>query len=205
MNKKILVVAAHIGDFVWRCGGTISKYVQSGAEVHLIVLTYGVRGEMNSYWKNEGANEKEAKQIRHTEGMTAAKILGIQQVDVLDYEDYPMALTIERIEKLAAMIRAFAPDIILTHDSECDPYNADHTLVGEKIYDAISVAAAKGVDFNGLPAISRPKVFGFEPHVAEASNFKPQIYIDFTDVHEIKENAMKSYQSQSSKIGRAHV
>ena len=200
MEKKVMVIAAHIGDFVWRCGGTIAKYVRSGAEVHLVVLTYGIRGEMNAYWKKKGANEAEAKQIRHKEGLTAAEILGIRQVDVLDYEDYPMTLTKERIEKIAALIRAFAPDIILTHDSECDPYNADHTLTGEKVYEAIAIAAADGAELEGFPAIPRPKVFGFEPHVAEASNFHPEIYIDFTDVHEVKEEAMKSYLSQTSML-----
>lgn len=196
MSKKVLVVAAHIGDFVWRCGGTIAKYVKDGARVRLVVLTYGIRGEMNSYWKKADANIEEAKHIRHTEGMRAAEILSIEKVEVLDYEDYPLDLTSERVLVLAEMIREFSPDIILTHDSECDPYNKDHTKVGEKIHEAISAASAAGVFLNGLAPVKRPKVFGFEPHVAEISNFKPHIYIDITDVHEIKERAMKSYESQ---------
>lgn len=200
MDTKVLVVAAHIGDFVWRCGGTIAKYAKHGAEVRLVVLTYGIRGEMNSYWKRDGANEEEAKQIRYKEGLAAAEILGIRKLDVLDYEDYPLTLTRERIEKLAAIIREFGPDVILTHDSERDPYNADHTLVGEKIYEAISIAAAAGAELDGLPPVSRPKVYGFEPHVSEASDFKPQVFIDITEVHEIKEQAMGSYQSQSSML-----
>lgn len=200
MSKKVLVVAAHIGDFVWRCGGTIAKYVKAGAIVRLVVLTYGIRGEMNSYWKKSDASIEEAKLIRHTEGMRAAEILSIEKVEVLDYEDYPMDLTNKRVLVLAEMIREFAPDIILTHDSECDPYNADHTIVGEKIYEAISAAAAVGVYLNGLAPVKRPKVYGFEPHVAEISNFKPQIYIDITDVHEIKERAMRSYESQGGMI-----
>jgi len=200
MENKIMVVAAHIGDFVWRCGGTIAKYVAAGAEVRLVVLTYGIRGEMNSYWKKRESSIEEAKQIRYNEGLIAANILSIQKVDVLDFEDYPMSLTRERVEILAELIREFAPDIILTHDSECDPFNADHTIVGEKIYEAISIAAASGVSLNGLSPIKRPKVFGFEPHVAELSSFKPEIYIDFTEVHELKEEAMRSYKSQSSML-----
>jgi len=176
--------------------------VKAGAIVRLVVLTYGIRGEVNSYWKKSDANIEEAKLIRHTEGMRAAEILSVEKVEVLDYEDYPMDLTNERVFVLAEMIREFAPDIVLTHDSECDPYNADHTIVGEKIYEAISAAAAAGMHLNGLAPIKRPKVYGFEPHVAEISNFKPQIYIDITDVHEIKERAMRSYESQGGMIDR---
>lgn len=199
-NKKVMVVAAHIGDFVWRSGGTIAKLASQGAEVQLTVLTYGMRGEMNGYWKNPDATEEGAKALRKAEGEAAAQVLGITKLDIMDWEDYPMTLTRERVELLALSIRKFGPDLILTHDNACDPYNADHTLVGEKIYEAISIAAATGVDLGGLKPVKRPTVLGFEPHVAEISSFKPQVYVDFTDVHEVKENAMKCYKSQSSML-----
>jgi len=200
MDKKVLVIAAHIGDFVWRSGGTIAKYVSFGAEVQLLVLTYGMRGEMNGYWKQPDASISGAKALRRAEGEAAANILGISKLTVLDYEDYPMTLTRERTETIAACIRAFAPDVILTHDAACDPYNADHTLVGEKIYEAISIAAAAGVDLDGHPPVKRPRVFGFEPHVSEVSSFSPDLFVDFTDVHEIKEAAMRCYKSQASML-----
>lgn len=47
MKQRILVIAGHVGDFVWRSGGTIAKAVREGHEVHLIVLTLGLRGESN--------------------------------------------------------------------------------------------------------------------------------------------------------------
>lgn len=200
MDKKVMVIAAHIGDFVWRSGGTIAKYVSQGAEVQLLVLTYGMRGEMNGYWKQPDASVSGAKALRHAEGEAAAKVLGISKLTILDYEDYPMRLDRERVETIAMHIRAYAPDLILTHDTACDPYNADHTLVGEKIYEAISVAAASGVELNGLAPVKRPRVFGFEPHVSEVSNFHPDIFVDFTDVHEIKEAAMRCYKSQASML-----
>jgi len=200
MDKKVMVIAAHIGDFVWRSGGTIAKYVSCGAEVQLLVLTYGMRGEMNGYWKQADASVSGAKALRQAEGEEAAKILGISKLTVLDYEDYPMQLDRERVEAIATQIRAYGPDLILTHDTGCDPYNADHTLVGEKIYEAISIAAAAGVELNGLPPVKRPRVFGFEPHVSEVSSFHPDIFVDFTDVHEIKEAAMRCYKSQASML-----
>ena len=46
-GKKMLVVSAHAADYVWRAGGTIAKYIKHGAEVHLVVLSFGDRGESN--------------------------------------------------------------------------------------------------------------------------------------------------------------
>ena len=43
-DERLLVVSAHAADFVWRAGGTIAKYVKNGAQVHLVVLSVGVRG-----------------------------------------------------------------------------------------------------------------------------------------------------------------
>ena len=46
-GKKVLVVSAHAADYVWRAGGTIAKYIKHGAQVHVVVLSFGVRGESN--------------------------------------------------------------------------------------------------------------------------------------------------------------
>ena len=50
-GKKMLVVSAHAADYVWRSGGTIAKYVEEGADVTVVVLSFGVRGESNGLWK----------------------------------------------------------------------------------------------------------------------------------------------------------
>ena len=43
MKKKLLVVGAHSGDFVWRAAGTIAKALEEGAETLVIAVskTYG--------------------------------------------------------------------------------------------------------------------------------------------------------------------
>lgn len=194
--SKVLVLAAHIGDFVWRSGGTLAKYAEEGADVKLIVLSYGMRGESNTYWKKENANLEEGKAIRYAEGAKAAEILGLSDMEILDYDDYPLELDQERMEFLAGKIRAFGPDLILTHDRKRDIYNADHTLVGEKIQHICSIATAKGIDLGSVPLASRPAIYGFEPHVAEICHFKPQIYVDITGTMEKKKKAMEAYATQ---------
>ena len=54
MAERMMVIAAHIGDFVWRCGGAIAKNIQEGNAVRLVVLSDGIRGECNNYFKQPG-------------------------------------------------------------------------------------------------------------------------------------------------------
>ena len=44
-NGPVLVVSAHAGDFVWRAGGAIALAASQGAEVTVLCLSYGERGE----------------------------------------------------------------------------------------------------------------------------------------------------------------
>jgi len=196
MNQKMLVISAHVGDFVWRSGGTLAKYAEAGAEIKLIVLSYGMRGEANAYWKKEGADLEEGKAIRHAEGAKAVEILGISDMEVLDFEDYPLELDFARMELLAKKIREFAPDTILTHDRERDIYNGDHTLIGEKVYHICAIASAKGAALEGTSPVPRPAVYGFEPHVSEICHFQPRLYVDITGVMEKKKKAMEAYSTQ---------
>ena len=76
-GKRILVVSAHAADYVWRSGGTIAKYIKHGANVDVVVLSFGVRGESAAQWKKEGATYDTVKQNRLEETTKAAEILGI--------------------------------------------------------------------------------------------------------------------------------
>ena len=82
-GKNMLVVSAHAADYVWRSGGTIAKYIKYGANVSVVVLSFGVRGESNDLWKQENATVDSVKAIRKAETESAAKILGIQNIEFL--------------------------------------------------------------------------------------------------------------------------
>ena len=83
MANSMVVVTAHVGDFVWRCGGAMALHAQRGVPVHLVCLSYGENGESNSAWK--GDTQREAvKAQRHAEAQAAAQILGVSSVDFHD-------------------------------------------------------------------------------------------------------------------------
>lgn len=194
-TPKILVVAGHIGDFVWRSGGSIAKYAKGGSSIKLVIISDGLRGEANDYWKTEGANETEGHIRRKAEGSRAAQILGVETVDFWELKDYPMEITAAHVEKLAHIIREFRPDLILTHAAN-DAFNPDHNMVHQLVAKAYACASGAGF-LDGFPVSPRQTpIFGFEPHCTEISGFAPTVYVDITDVIEIKQEAMKVFSTQ---------
>lgn len=201
MYQNVLVVSAHAGDFVWRGGGTIAELVRRGANVKLIIMTYGLRGESNGYWKLPDANWEDAIPLRRSEGMTAARILGVQDIETWEYEDYPLYLDQERMRRLAAAIRRYQPNLIITHDSQRDAFNTDHTLIGQAIFRACDMACAQSLNLEQLPALEHPPiVWGFEPHVPDLCEFCPSVYVDFSQVVEIKRAAMEVYANTQKSM-----
>lgn len=197
-QKRIFIVSAHAADYVWRAGGTIAHYVSEGAWVKVLLLSLGVRGESNDLWK-QGYSQREVHDIRLDETMRAAAELGVERVECLDYEDYPIRMTQEAEERLVREIREAKPDILLTHD-RFDVLNPDHNSVSETVFRCSVMANSGGIQIDGLPATRQMAIFGFEPHQTELSHFEPGCFIDITAEYERKVRAMQCFQAQKHLI-----
>jgi len=198
-GKTMLVVSAHAADFVWRAGGTIAKYIRGGANVSIIVLSFGVRGESNDLWKQESQTADRVKAIRAEEAGRAAEILGVQNIEYWDFEDYPLEITRERIDRLSVRIREIRPDIVLTHDWK-DAFNPDHERVAQFVFQSCVIANSAGAQLQGLKATKQMSIFGIEPHQTEISDFKPGTFIDITDTFDLKKQAMECFKAQKHLI-----
>lgn len=200
-NTNVLVVSAHAADFVWRSGGAIAKYVKNGANVHLVILSYGARGESNDLWNVEGQTLENVKETRKGELLAAAKCLGLSEdkVDIWDYQDYHMDITEERMEQLTRKIREVQPHIIISHGPR-DAFNPDHEAVSKFVFDAAVLSTSNGVRLEGTKTCKQAKLFGFEPHQSEISSFNPDVILDITDVYEQKKEAMACFKAQGHLI-----
>ena len=83
-GTKMLVVAAHPGDVLWRCSGAIAKHVKLGGIVDVVVLTYGTGGEANELFK-AGYTVEQAREQRMKDFTKSAEILGISRFEFWDY------------------------------------------------------------------------------------------------------------------------
>jgi 4-oxalomesaconate hydratase len=193
VTRRLLVVGAHSADFVWRAGGAIAVATRAGGVAQVVALSYGERGESGELWKVEGQTVENVKRARHGEAEQAAKALGAEFV-ALDFGDYPLEIGEERLGRVVDTIRAFAPDVIVTH-TDADPFNPDHPVAHHAVVRARTLAAGAGVQ-SGFPTISPPALFLFEPHQPELCNFMPTTFVDITAVVDAKREAMAAMASQ---------
>jgi len=190
---RILVVSAHSADFCSRAGGTICKYSQAGDSVRILSLCYGERSESGGLYAN-GAKPSldQVRAIRHQEAVEAAGILGADIV-FKDWGDLSFHYTTERAREVAQDIRAFAPDVILTHHGP-DPRSVDHDTTYRLVMRAAQMAGAPGLE-SALAPVRRAQVFLFEATIplTELEGFNPDIYLDVTDVWSIKVKALQAF------------
>jgi 4-oxalomesaconate hydratase len=191
-RESLLVISAHVGDFVWRAGGAMALYGSRGHDVTVVCLAYGERGESASYWR-QGLTLEQVKAKRHAEALAASQVLGADFV-AFDADDYPLVETPEVLDQLVKLYREVQPTIVLTH-SQRDPWNQDHELAHSIATKARVIAQAAGYD-PGTDVIGAPPVFLFEPHQTEYSGFMPDVLLDITDVWDRKLEAMRCMEGQ---------
>lgn len=188
-----MVIGAHAADFVWRAGGAVAKAVALGGEAEVISLSYGERGESGELWKQDSQTVENVKRVRHTEAEAAAAHLGAS-FRCLDFGDYPLEIDARRLLEVAECIRAFAPNVLITH-TDADPFNPDHPVAFAAVERARGLAAGAGVS-SAFPTIKPPQLFVFEPHQPELCNFVPNVHVDITSVWEKKVAAMAEMEAQ---------
>jgi 4-oxalomesaconate hydratase len=189
-----MVIGAHSADFVWRAGGAIAVTTGAGGTAQVLALSYGERGESGELWKEPEQTVERVKKIRHGEAERAAAALGAE-FECLDLGDYPLEVDKAALEDLADRIRAFKPDVILTH-TDRDPFNPDHAAAFFAVERARALAAGAGTA-SAFESIDPPELLLFEPHQPELCNFTPTTFVDITTVIEQKRAAMAEMQAQA--------
>ncbi|WP_069814256.1 PIG-L deacetylase family protein [Streptomyces sp. TP-A0874] len=192
-GRRMLVVGAHSADFVWRSAGAVAAHTETGGEALVVALSYGERGESGVLWQQEGQTEENVKRIRHEEAAKAAAAVGAE-FRAFDLGDYPLHVGPEAIDRLAELMRDFAPHVVLTHPDK-DPFNPDHPVAHAAVARARLLTAGAGVasSFRTAPP---PELLAFEPHQPELCGFTPTVFVDITSVFEKKVEAMSCMAAQ---------
>lgn len=192
-KKTALVISAHAADFVWRCGGAIALHQKRGYEVTVVCLSYGERGESARLWK-DGKSLDEVKAIRRAETENAAAALHVHDVKFLDLGDYPLDLGAEAQDRVVDIIREVQPSFMMSH-SQYDPYNTDHMRTTEFALTCRMIAQAWGHN-PGQKVLGAPQLYLFEPHQTEQMGWKPDTFLDITEVWDQKRAAIECMEGQ---------
>jgi len=201
-KKSLVVIAAHTGDYVWRCAGAIALHAELGWKVDVICLSYGERGEAAKLYAEPGMTQPRARELRKIEAEKAARVLGAA-IHFFDGDDYCLRTDETMLDRAVAILRDVQADIILTHTRD-DPGNMDHEVTARFALEArmSSQAVGRGTGtaigsphLHGM-TIGAPQVYAFEPHQSELCGFRPDTLLDITRVWEKKWAAIQCMPSQ---------
>ncbi len=193
-RKTALVISAHAADFVWRCGGAIALHQARGYEVTVVCLSYGERGESAKLWKQEGMNLDRVKAERRREAEAAAQALHVHDIQFFDLGDYPLVVDRDARERLVDVIRAVQPKWMMSH-SKWDPYNTDHMYTTQVVLECRMIAQAWGHK-PGETVLGAPQLYLFEPHQSEQMEWKPDVFLDISEVWDQKRAAIECMAGQ---------
>jgi LmbE family N-acetylglucosaminyl deacetylase len=147
--STLVAFHAHPDDECITTGGTLAKAVDDG---HRVVLVYATRGEVGEAPDGILAPGESLVDRRRREVMASAEALGVHRVEFLGYRDSGMQGTPdnehpasfwradvdEAADRLAAILRDEAADVLLAYDVNGNYGHPDHVQVHR-----VGVAAAE--------------------------------------------------------------
>jgi N-acetylglucosamine malate deacetylase 2 len=113
-RRCILGVFAHPDDETSCAGGTLSRYVQAGVDVHVATATRGEQGMLGTH--GQVVTREDLPGVREAELRTVLQMYGAKPSIFLGYRDQEVshANADELIAKIAAVMAAVTPDVVLT-------------------------------------------------------------------------------------------
>ncbi|HET9877821.1 MAG TPA: PIG-L deacetylase family protein [Candidatus Limnocylindria bacterium] len=193
--ERVLVVAAHPDDIEFGAAGTVARWVHEGAAVRYLLVTRGDKGS-----DDPTTDPVELARVREAEQRDAAATLGVAGVDFLDEPDGQVEPRLQLREHIARAIRAFRPEIVMTHDPTVLFVNnewvnhPDHRAVGLVTVDAVFPTARDPLNFpehleGGLAAWKVAELFLWSTNEANQ-------LVDIGDCLEAKVAALSRHASQ---------
>jgi LmbE family N-acetylglucosaminyl deacetylase len=190
-DRQIIVLAPHMDDEIAGCGGTLRIHLLSGAQLLVVYMTDGRKGNPDLYrqclTKKAIAEAEEALMIeRRNEAEKAARIVGIQDQIFLDLPDGALDPSSEIVQRLKKILQEKQPTVIyLPFMMEL---HQDHWATNRVFYEVI-----KGLSFSRL---WMPVFRGYEVWTPLFANRM----VDISEVYDIKKKALEQFKSQNARI-----
>lgn len=175
----LLLLAPHQDDELIGAGGTLLRARQAGAAVHVLYLTDGAQANVGY-----ASSEAESAAIRDREAATVCKRLGANKHDLGLANIWPRPQRAD-LERLAALIRDIAPQVVLTPWLLDNP--AKHRLANHLLWLTDRLHRLDGFE-----------VWGYQVH----NSLLPNGLVDITAVAEEKRALLTCYRSQNEHCQR---
>jgi LmbE family N-acetylglucosaminyl deacetylase len=181
-----MVVGAHPDDCDFKCGGTALKFLAAGHRVLFLSMTNGCLGHHRDYGATMAAR-------RYAETQAVARLSGIEY-RVMDIADGTLTPDLLNRKMLLREIRAYKPDIIITHRP--NDYHPDHRNTGVLVMDCSYMVIVPGAAPDTAPPRTQPFIFYMSDDFKFPGPFVPQVAIGIDDVMERKTAILNCHVSQ---------
>jgi LmbE family N-acetylglucosaminyl deacetylase len=137
---RLLGIFAHPDDEVFCMGGTLAQWAEAGSETMIISAT---RGEAGQIQDARAAGRGTLGVVRERELRAACARLGVQHVVCLEYGDGTLADVdaASLAGHLAASIRDFQPDVVVTFGPDGGYGHPDHIAISRATTEACTIVA----------------------------------------------------------------
>jgi len=192
-NDRVMVIAAHPDDPEFLAGGTVARLAKEGREIAYVVVTNGNKGS-----SDPGVTSEQLAPIRAEEQRRAARVLGVERVEFLGYEDGELEDTRDVRRAVTREIRRWRPDLIITLNPHRTYLNfpgwhRDHRITGRIVLDCVYPLARDRLSFPELLPEHEPHKVR-EVYVIQWE--QPGLVIDITDTMALKLEAIHCHASQ---------
>jgi LmbE family N-acetylglucosaminyl deacetylase len=141
---RAVAVVAHPDDLEYGLASAVARWTGQGKQVAYLLATKGEAGIA-------GQPPDQVGPLRMAEERSSAAVVGVTEVEFLDYQDGLVEYGVPLRRDLAAALRRLQPEVIITQSfdltwGEEGPVNhADHRAVGLAVLDACRDAANEWV------------------------------------------------------------
>lgn len=184
---RIIVFGAHPDDCELDAGGCAILWAAQGHHVKFVSTTNGDIGH------SKMAGGPLAKR-RTAEVKAAAKILRVEESQVLDIHDGELMPTLENRKKIVRLIRDWNADIVISHRS--NDYHPDHRYTAILVQDAAFMVTVTHF-CPDVEALTKNPVFLYSADRFQKPNpFEADIVVGIDKVVETKVEAIWQLESQ---------
>jgi LmbE family N-acetylglucosaminyl deacetylase len=197
--ERVLAIYGHPDDPEISCGGTLARWADEGAEVHVLITTRGDKGS-----DDPDVDPAALARTRVEETAAASRVLGAT-AHHLDHPDGELADDHALRLELVRVVRTIRPDVVCCPDPTAvffgDGYfnHRDHRITGWAALDAVAPAAGNPHYFPELRAE------GLGVHAVStvylSGTLEPNTWIDITATLERKIEALFCHASQLVETG----
>jgi LmbE family N-acetylglucosaminyl deacetylase len=175
---NVLAIGAHADDVELGLGGTISKHVSNGDNVHILLVTH-------SEYTNFDGKLVRSRETALEEAHNAAKIMGVSRLSCLNYETKAVTYDVRLIEDINRHIDHDRANVVYTHwDGDI---NQDHSAISQA-----TIVAGRNV----------PRLLMYRSNWYKSyKHFENNFYVDVSEFIEKKIEAIRAHSSEMSRRG----